>query len=301
MARIPPVRVRDEASASLLGRLRHPSRPHGSLPGALDHFRGGLGRLREGTRGTLIGLSTPLSLASSFRFPLQSAESRREIAWGALLLVLLPGIGWFLNMGHRIVVVHRMQHGEPPWPAWKNYPQLLGHGLITFGDAVLLGPWPRARVRLLGAAVTGGCGRGGGAAGGRHARHTGLHVSLLSRVRSCRDLQSPESARQVHPGRDGLLARLAHHPVCSRRVLQRPPCPRRGLPLHQRVVLAGRGVLLRQCVHATLRARYRRGARPTHAADPTCAGVSAATVTRTTPPGSRRRACRPWCRGTSCS
>jgi glucose dehydrogenase len=26
-----------------------------------------------------------------------------------------------------------MQHGEPPWPAWKNYPQLLGHGLITFG------------------------------------------------------------------------------------------------------------------------------------------------------------------------
>src|SRR5439155_1760422 len=54
-------------------------------------------------------------------------------AWGALLLVLLPGIGWFLNMGHRIVVVHRMQHGEPPWPAWKNYPQLLGHGLITFG------------------------------------------------------------------------------------------------------------------------------------------------------------------------
>ena len=81
----------------------------------------------------MIDLSTPLSLASSFRFPLQSPESRREIAWGALLLVLLPGVGWFLNMGHRIVVVHRMQHGEPPWPAWKNYPQLLGHGLITFG------------------------------------------------------------------------------------------------------------------------------------------------------------------------
>ena len=81
----------------------------------------------------MIDLSTPLSLASSFRFRLQSPESRREIAWGALLLVLLPGIGWFLNMGHRIVVVHRMQHGEPPWPAWKNYPQLLGHGLITFG------------------------------------------------------------------------------------------------------------------------------------------------------------------------
>src|SRR5213592_4403260 len=86
MARIPPVRVRDEAPSSLLGRLQHPSRPHGSLPRALDHFRGGLGRLREGTRETMIDLSTPLSLASSFRFPLQSPESRREIAWGAVSL-----------------------------------------------------------------------------------------------------------------------------------------------------------------------------------------------------------------------
>ncbi len=33
----------------------------------------------------MIDLSTPLSLASSFRFPLQSPESRREIAWGAVL------------------------------------------------------------------------------------------------------------------------------------------------------------------------------------------------------------------------
>jgi len=41
----------------------------------------------------MIDLSTPLSLTSSFRFPLQSPESRREVAWGAVLLVLLPGIG----------------------------------------------------------------------------------------------------------------------------------------------------------------------------------------------------------------
>ena len=68
----------------------------------------------------MIDLSTPLSLASSFRFPLQSAESRREIAWGALLLVLLPGIGWFLNMGHRIVVVHRMQHGDTEQPVARD-------------------------------------------------------------------------------------------------------------------------------------------------------------------------------------
>ena len=29
--------------------------------------------------------------------------------------------------------MHRLQHGEPPWPAWENYAQLLRHGLITFG------------------------------------------------------------------------------------------------------------------------------------------------------------------------
>jgi hypothetical protein len=79
-----------------------------------------------------IDLYTPTSFASSFRFPLQSRESRRELLWGAVLLVLLPGVGWLLNLGHRVVVVHRMQHGLAPWPAWRDYGQLLKHGLITF-------------------------------------------------------------------------------------------------------------------------------------------------------------------------
>lgn len=81
----------------------------------------------------VIDLSTPLSMRSSFRFPLQSAASRREILWGAVLLVVLPGIGWLLNMGHRVIVVHRMQHDQPPWPAWQNYGQLLRHGVIAAG------------------------------------------------------------------------------------------------------------------------------------------------------------------------
>ena len=46
-----------------------------------------------------VDLSTPLSMGSSFRFPSQSRESRREMLWGAALLVLLPGVGWLLNMG----------------------------------------------------------------------------------------------------------------------------------------------------------------------------------------------------------
>ena len=64
-----------------------------------------------------IDLSTPLSLASSFRFPLQSRIARREILIGALWL-LVPGVGWVLNMGHRIVLVHNMMRGGPAWPAW---------------------------------------------------------------------------------------------------------------------------------------------------------------------------------------
>jgi hypothetical protein len=78
-----------------------------------------------------IDLMTPLSVGTSLRFPLQSALARREVLWGAFLLLALPGVGWLLNMGHRIQMVHRMQHGEPAWPAWTDYPALLRHGVVT--------------------------------------------------------------------------------------------------------------------------------------------------------------------------
>jgi hypothetical protein len=80
----------------------------------------------------MIDLRTPLSLRTSFGFPLQSPPARREVLWGAALLVLLPGVGWLLNMGHRIVMVHHMLHGRPAWPAWRGYGGLLRHGLVTF-------------------------------------------------------------------------------------------------------------------------------------------------------------------------
>lgn len=78
-----------------------------------------------------VDLRTPLSLGSSFRFPLQSAVARREVLHGALLL-LLPGVGWLLNMGHRIEMVHRMHQGLSPWPAWVDYPRLFRNGVLTF-------------------------------------------------------------------------------------------------------------------------------------------------------------------------
>lgn len=78
-----------------------------------------------------INLQSPLSLSHSVRFPVQSATSRRDVLIGALWL-LVPGVGWLLNMGHRIMFVHRMHHGQPPFPAWGNPLQLLKHGVITW-------------------------------------------------------------------------------------------------------------------------------------------------------------------------
>jgi len=77
-----------------------------------------------------IDLTTPLQLASAFRFPLQSRLARREVLIGALWL-LVPIVGWILNMGHRITLTHQMQHGKPAWPAWRDYPALMKHGTIT--------------------------------------------------------------------------------------------------------------------------------------------------------------------------
>ncbi|HEU0054280.1 MAG TPA: hypothetical protein VFQ39_13930, partial [Longimicrobium sp.] len=79
-----------------------------------------------------IDLRTPLSLRSSFAFPLQTPLARREVVWGAVLL-LVPGVGWILNMGHRIALVHNMLHGRDAWPAWRDHGALFRHGLVTFG------------------------------------------------------------------------------------------------------------------------------------------------------------------------
>lgn len=83
----------------------------------------------------MIDLHNPLTLRSSFAFPLQNRDARREVLIGAALL-LIPFVGWLLNMGHRIVMVHRMQCGESAWPSWRDHLMLLKHGLITFGGMV---------------------------------------------------------------------------------------------------------------------------------------------------------------------
>jgi len=96
-----------------------------------------------------IDLRTPLSLRSSYSFPLQSAESRHEVLIGALWL-LVPIFGWLINMGHRIRFVHNMQHGKPPWPAFSGTGELLRHGAVTFLGMVWYG-WPGVSLFIGGA------------------------------------------------------------------------------------------------------------------------------------------------------
>ena len=85
-----------------------------------------------------ITLDTPLSLGASFRFPLQHAQARREVLIGALWL-LVPVVGWLMNMGHRIQMVHNMRAGRPAWPAWTDSRALLWHGAVTFAGMAYYG------------------------------------------------------------------------------------------------------------------------------------------------------------------
>ena len=56
----------------------------------------------------------PPTFQESFRFPLSTLQARRDLIVGGTLLILLP-IGWILNMGHRLDVVYRIYHDEPPY------------------------------------------------------------------------------------------------------------------------------------------------------------------------------------------
>jgi hypothetical protein len=82
-----------------------------------------------------VSLDTPLSLLDAWRFPIQSAASRRDLIIGGLWL-LVPVIGWLMNMGHRVQVVHNMHAGRSPWPAWENPRSLLRHGCLTFAGMI---------------------------------------------------------------------------------------------------------------------------------------------------------------------
>ncbi|WP_406277605.1 hypothetical protein [Embleya sp. NBC_00896] len=77
-----------------------------------------------------VRLNAPLRLRTSFRFPIADRAARTDVLIGAAWL-LVPVVGWLLNLGHRVEVVHRLQHGRPGFPAWRHPGRLLWHGLVT--------------------------------------------------------------------------------------------------------------------------------------------------------------------------
>lgn len=49
-----------------------------------------------------------------FRFPLSTPEARRDVLVGGVLMGTLL-VGWVFNLGHRLDVVYRVVHREPPY------------------------------------------------------------------------------------------------------------------------------------------------------------------------------------------
>ena len=76
-----------------------------------------------------------------FRFPLATAEARRDLVTGGTLL-LTTAPGWVLNLGHRLTVVYRVWHGEPPYfPGFAPWRTTFRRGLGAFAAiAVYLAP-----------------------------------------------------------------------------------------------------------------------------------------------------------------
>ena len=56
----------------------------------------------------------PPTFRESFRFPISDLAARRDLLFGGTALILLP-IGWILNLGHRLDVVYRIYHDQPPY------------------------------------------------------------------------------------------------------------------------------------------------------------------------------------------
>lgn len=60
-------------------------------------------------------LPRQLTFRDSFLFPIESPEGRRDMIIGGLAVIFLLPIGWILNLGARLDVVHRLYTGDRPY------------------------------------------------------------------------------------------------------------------------------------------------------------------------------------------
>lgn len=60
-------------------------------------------------------LPRKLTFRESFLFPIESPEGRKDVIIGGLIVIFFLPIGWILNLGARLDVVHRLFSGEHPY------------------------------------------------------------------------------------------------------------------------------------------------------------------------------------------
>ena len=76
-----------------------------------------------------IPIDGDMTLKNALLFPLQNALARKELLFGALFFII-PPIGWIINMGYRMNLVHSHHHDQPMWPSWKDWPLIIKNGLV---------------------------------------------------------------------------------------------------------------------------------------------------------------------------
>ena len=78
---------------------------------------------------TKIDRGTRPTFKESFWFPIATREAQRDLIVGGTSLII-PPLGWVLNMGHRLDVVYRIYHDEPPYyQGFKPYGSTFLRGL----------------------------------------------------------------------------------------------------------------------------------------------------------------------------
>lgn len=67
-----------------------------------------------------------------FQFPISSPQARKDLLVGSLILCTLL-IGWIFNLGHRLDVVHRIYHDQPPYyQGFRPFKKTFFRGLQAF-------------------------------------------------------------------------------------------------------------------------------------------------------------------------
>jgi len=83
-----------------------------------------------------VDFASPLTFRNAFWFPVQDRAARIDVLIGALLF-FIPIIGFALNMGFRLHIVHNLLMHQSKLPSWSDWRTMLRHGLLT--TVVILG------------------------------------------------------------------------------------------------------------------------------------------------------------------